>query len=383
MEKKKNEIQNQFEMNQARLQALFDAITDLVFMADSDFNPQLVNKQLDFAGKKCYEAFCGLSEPCSICLVDEVKLTHKPAKTERKINNKIYQATFYPILNEGGAVNDVIEIVRDVTKEKEIEQQLIQSDRLISLGGLVSGIAHEINNPNTFIRGNLSIIKESLEDILPVLDQHWSENPDFKVARLPYRYFREKILLLVSDMQKGADKIMNIVSDLRKFARKDEGLLDEDLDLNRVVESSLRLVHNQIKRSIEVQLKLDQKLPLIKGNVQKIEQVLVNIILNAAQAIKEQKGKKTGQIIIRTFLDQKNQIHLRIKDNGPGMTEDVKNRVFDPFFTTKRSRQGTGLGLSITYGFVEEHGGKISVVSHPGKGSEFKIMLPMRVHKMT
>ncbi|MBT4087635.1 MAG: histidine kinase, partial [Deltaproteobacteria bacterium] len=298
-------------------------------------------------------------------------------------NNKIYQATFYPILNEGGAVNDVIEIVRDVTKEKEIEQQLIQSDRLISLGGLVSGIAHEINNPNTFIRGNLSIIKESLEDILPVLDQHWSENPDFKVARLPYRYFREKILLLVSDMQKGADKIMNIVSDLRKFARKDEGLLDEDLDLNRVVESSLRLVHNQIKRSIEVQLKLDQKLPLIKGNVQKIEQVLVNIILNAAQAIKEQKGKKTGQIIIRTFLDQKNQIHLRIKDNGPGMTEDVKNRVFDPFFTTKRSRQGTGLGLSITYGFVEEHGGKISVVSHPGKGSEFKIMLPMRVPKMT
>ncbi len=370
------EARNQLEKDQARMKALFDAITDLVFMADSDFNPQLVNKQFDFEGKKCYEAFCGFDKPCSVCLVDEVRLTHKPAKTERRIKNRIYQATFYPILNGDDEVNDVIEIVRDITKEKEIEQQLIQSDRLISLGGLVSGIAHEINNPNTFIRGNLSIIKESMDDILPILDQAAAENPDMKIARLPYDFYREKIMLLISDMQKGADKIMNIVSDLKKFARKDEGMMDESLNVNHVVESSLRLVHNQIKRSAEIALELDENLPLIKGNIQKIEQVIVNIILNAAQAIAENKKSREGQITIRTFLDKKNHIHLNIKDDGPGMTEEVKNRVFDPFFTTKRGKQGTGLGLSIAYGFVEEHGGKISVSSFPGRGSEFKIVLP-------
>ena len=259
-----------------------------------------------------------------------------------------------------------------------MEQQLIQSDRLASLGQLVSGIAHEINNPNTFIRGNIGIVAEAMETILPMLDDHAEKNIDFKIARLPYKYFRKNIPILLSDMQKGADRIMNIVSDLRKFARRDEGHLDEDVDFNLVIESSLRLVHNQVKRTANINLDLAEKIPTIKGNVQKLEQVMVNIIINASHAIEQKNNGEMGNIYIKTFLYSNNKLYVQIKDDGTGMTNDVKKRIFDPFFTTKKARQGTGLGLSIAYGIIEEHGGTISVDSWPGEGSEFKIVLPLQ-----
>ncbi len=363
--------------NMARFEALFHAITDLVFMADSNFNIQLVNRRLGSEGKKCYEAFGGFTAPCKECLVDEVKITRKPAKAERRIDNRIYQAIFYPILNDEGELTDVIEVAREITNEKEIEQQLIQSDRLISLGSLVSGIAHEINNPNTFIRGNLSIIGEAMAEILPILDDHAEQNSGFKVARLPYPFFKDKIQLLIKDMQNGADKIMNIVNDLRKFARREEGLLDEDVDINGVIKSSLRLVHNQTKHLAKIHLELDDNLPVTKGNIQKLEQVIVNIILNASQAIAAKNDSKPGNITIKTLVDRCQCIGLQIADDGIGMTDEIKDRVFDPFYTTKRAKQGTGLGLSIAYGFIEEHAGSISVESQAEKGSEFKIVLPV------
>jgi polar amino acid transport system substrate-binding protein len=210
------------------------------------------------------------------------------------------------------------------------------------------------------------------------LDSHAAENTNFKIARLPYNYFRKNIQLLLSDMQKGADRIMNIVSDLRKFARRDEGHLDEDVDINLVIESSLRLVHNQVKRTANIHLDLAEKIPTIKGNVQKMEQVMVNILINASHAIEQKNNGEMGNIYIKTFLYNNNKLYVQIKDDGIGMTNDVKKRIFDPFFTTKKARQGTGLGLSIAYGIIEEHAGTISVDSWPGEGSEFKIVFPLQ-----
>jgi two-component system, NtrC family, sensor kinase len=258
---------------------------------------------------------------------------------------------------------------------KTMQAQMLQSDKLASIGELVSGIAHEINNPNTFIRGNITIVAEALETILPILDEEASRNPGLKVARLPYAHFRENIEQLVADIRSGADKIMNIVSDLKKFARHDEGLLSEDVDANSAIDSCLRLVHNQVKRVAKVHLELAPDLPTFKGNVQKIEQVLVNIIINAAQAIEEKK--QPGNINIFTFLVAKSHVNIRIADDGIGMSEDTKKRIFDPFFTTKRHKHGTGLGLSIAYGIVTEHGGTIEVDSKPGDGSEFRIAIPL------
>src|SRR4030043_191876 len=372
----RKEIAEKFEENSMRLQALFGAITDLVYMTDGDFNLQIVNKKMDIAGKKCYEAFWDYSTPCKGCIAYKVIESKQPAQVETLLKNKFYLVSCYPIFDHKGNVTGLINIVRETTKVKEMEQQLIQSDRLASLGQLVSGIAHEINNPNTFIRGNIGIVAEAMETILPMLDDHAKKNTDFKIARLPYEYFKKNIPILLSDMQKGADRIMNIVSDLKKFARRDEGRLDEDVDFNLVIESSLRLVHNQVKRTANINLDLAEKIPTIKGNVQKLEQVMVNIIINASHAIEQKNNGEMGNIYIKTFLYNNNTLHVHIKDDGTGMTNDVKKRIFDPFFTTKKARQGTGLGLSIAYGIIEEHGGMISADSWPGEGSEFKIVLP-------
>lgn len=258
---------------------------------------------------------------------------------------------------------------------KTMQAQMLQSDKLASIGELVAGIAHEINNPNTFIRGNISIVAEALETILPILDEVARQDPTLKVARLPYAAFRENIEQLVADIRSGADKIMNIVADLKKFARHDEGLLTEDVNVNTAIDSCLRLVHNQVKRVAKVHLELAPDLPTLKGNVQKIEQVLVNIIINAAQAIEE--TKQPGNISIFTFLVAKDHVNIRIADDGIGMSEETKKRIFDPFFTTKRHKHGTGLGLSIAYGIITEHGGTIEVASKPGEGSEFRISIPL------
>jgi two-component system NtrC family sensor kinase len=259
---------------------------------------------------------------------------------------------------------------------KTMQAQMLQSDKLASIGELVAGIAHEINNPNTFIRGNISIVAESLETILPILDEAYRRDPDLKIARLPYAHYREYIEQLVADIRSGADKIMNIVADLRKFARHDEGLLSEDVDVNAAIDSCLRLVHNQVKRVAKVHVELAPDLPTFKGNVQKVEQVLVNIIINAAQAIEEKK--QPGNINIFTFLVAETGVNIRIADDGIGMSEETKKRIFDPFFTTKRHKHGTGLGLSIAYGIITEHGGTIEVDSRPGEGSEFRIAIPLK-----
>jgi PAS domain S-box-containing protein len=373
----RKETAETLQQNSIRLQTLFAAITDLVFMVDGEYRIKMVNRQLDVIGKRCYEVFFDLAAPCEDCPAYVVKRTRQPARNnEQRIGSKFYRVNHYPILDGGGGVTDTLEIVRDITSEKNMQTQLVQADKLASLGQLVSGIAHEINNPNTFIRGNISIVAEALETILPLLDRVHEQAPGLTVARLPYPYFREHVQTLVSDISHGADKIMNIVSDLRKFARQDEGLLIEDVDINDAVKSCLRLVHNQVKRAAAVHLELAPALPAFKGNVQKIEQVLVNIIINAAQAIEE--TKEMGDIWIATSAGPDATVRVAIKDNGPGIAEENRKRIFDPFFTTKRPKRGTGLGLSIAYSIMAEHRGHIEVESTPGKGSEFTMVIPVR-----
>lgn len=142
-----------------------------------------------------------------------------------KHGNRYLQVHALPIYNQDHEVDGILEFYRDVTLEKTYEQQLQQADKLASLGQLVSGIGHEINNPNQFIRGNIKIIKQSIEDMLPIVDDYYKSHPDMKIARLKYDFFREHIMVLVDDMAHGSDRIKAIVEGLRTFVRKDEGLL--------------------------------------------------------------------------------------------------------------------------------------------------------------
>ncbi|KQC12994.1 MAG: hypothetical protein APR63_09745 [Desulfuromonas sp. SDB] len=355
------------------LETLFSAITDPIIVVDHELNIVKSNKEYINSGEKCYKKIFNIDTICENCPVITSFQTKTSVTLERKIDKNYYMLQAYPIINKQGEVENVLEVCNDLTREKQMEMQLIQTDKLASLGKIVSGVAHEINNPNTFIKGNINILKESLKDMLPILDQIYCSNQDLKIARLDYPVFKENILVLIEDMQEGTTRIKKIVDDLRNFARRDEGLLTESVNVNQVIENSIRLVEKQIRRNSELKIKLNPILPKIKGNTQRLEQVMVNLLINAGQAIED----KAGEVSVESRWDQNNgKIIIYVKDNGSGMDQETIQHIFDPFFTTKKNRSGTGLGLSIVYGIIEEHLGKIEVFSMPGQGSTFKISLP-------
>jgi signal transduction histidine kinase len=257
----------------------------------------------------------------------------------------------------------------------ERQRQLVQTEKQASLGQLVAGIAHEINNPIQFIYGNMAILAEAFSDALPVLDAHSAARPDLRIARLDYPFFRKQVPILLTDMANGAARIGSIVRDLKTFARRDEGALDESVDLNEAVQASLRLLHNLV-RHLRVEEDLDPNLPKVRGNLTQIEQVVVNTVQNAAEALG--RDARDGFIRVRTRSeDGGRRVRLSVEDNGAGIPPEVRDRIFDPFFTTKQRSGGTGLGLAITYGIIQQHKGEIHVESEVGAGTAFHFVLPV------
>jgi PAS domain S-box-containing protein len=357
-----------------KLQTLFDAITDQVVLIDRDFKIKMANREGWAGSGKCFARLFNLSQPCAQCPGSMVFQQKKSITMEQKYGEEYYLLQAYPIFDDHGEVEGVLEFSRLITKQKNMEMQLMQTDKLASLGQLVSGIAHEINNPNTFIRGNVTIIQEAMKDILPILDERARNEGNLQIARLNYNVFKDNILILLEDIAQGTSRIKTIVEGLRKFAKRDDGVLNDDVDLNEIIRSCLRLVANQIGRKAKVKLELDGTIPMVKGNSQRLEQVLVNIMINASQAIE----KKMGAITVRTsHLQKENENLLQISDDGMGIQEKTLKQIFDPFFTTKRNQGGTGLGLSIAYGIIKEHKGRIEVESKPGHGTTFSIHIPV------
>jgi signal transduction histidine kinase len=372
--KKLLELSQECGTNRKQLESLFNAITDIIVVIDSDYNILMSNKEEIGNSGKCHQKIFNIDQPCIDCPAVMAFQEAKPVSIEKKADNQHYLLNHYPILNDRGKVENVLEICSNVTKEKQMEFQLLQSYKLASLGKLVAGVAHEINNPNTFIRGNIKIIRESFDDIIPILDESFQNDPNLQIARLNYEIFKENIPILLDDMVEGANRIKKIVDGLRNFAKKDEESLSETVDINQVINNSYRLVENQIRKTANVKLALDRDIPEFKGNIQKLEQVVVNMLINASQAMENGKGC----INISTNYDQEQQeIVLRIEDNGKGIDEKTKKMIFDPFFTTKRDKGGTGLGLSITYGIIKEHQGRIHVDSKVDQGTTFTIQIPV------
>ncbi len=215
-------------------------------------------------------------------------------------------------------------------------------------------------------------MKQALDDMLPIVDDYYKTHPDLKIARLRYDFFREHIMTLVDDMSHGSERIKGIVEGLRGFARKDDGLLVDNVDINTLIGATKRLVQNEVHKHGEITLDLSDNVTPFKGNSQKIEQVLINLIVNASQAIPDDTR---GLIEVRSSMEN-GTVVVEIEDNGKGMDEKTQKQIFDPFFTTKRARGGTGLGLAIVYRIIEEHGGTISVKSVQGEGTKFTIRIP-------
>lgn len=365
-------VNRNWEESKARLETMFDMIPGDVALIDRNRNVVMTNHSEVEPGDKCHRALFNRDRPCEDCRLAKILRDKTPITLSIIHDDRHLEVHAVPIFTKDHEVEGIMEFYRDVTLEKTYQEQLQRADQMASLGQLVSGIGHEINNPNQFIRGNIKILKQALEDILPIVDDYQKDHPDLRVARLPYSFFREHIMVLVNDMAHGSERIKGIVESLRRFVRRDEGQQVDKVDVNTLIEACSRLVHNEVSKRADLELALEPDLPSFTGNSQKIEQVLVNLIVNAAQAMPDDDK---GRITVRSRLENEHVV-FEVEDNGKGMTEKTQKQIFDPFFTTKRARGGTGLGLAIAYRIIEEHGGTISVSSEFGKGTKFVVCIP-------
>ena len=265
--------------------------------------------------------------------------------------------------------------VRRRTEELQMQQQqLIQADKMASLGVLVSGVAHEINNPSSLLLLNLPLLRDAFDDMEEILQAHYERHGDFDIAGLPYSRMRDEMPQLLKDMHDGSMRIQHIVDDLRDFARQKPADEMQSTDLNEVVNRAIRLTDNTIRKSTnDFQVDLGEGLPLFQGHPQRLEQVIINLIVNACQALEN----INEMIFIKTrYRSRKGYLMLQVIDSGCGIDADNLDRVNEPFFTTKREHGGTGLGLSISTTIVGEHGGDMQFES-VGKGTKVTITLPL------
>lgn len=271
---------------------------------------------------------------------------------------------------------------RDITERKQAEErerlhqeQLFQASKMVALGTLVSGVAHEVNNPNNFIRLNTPTLLEAWESIMPILEEYYEKNGDFIIGGMNYTEMREKIPILFSGILDGSKRIMQIVEDLKKFVRKDTSDLTQSVDINAVLKSATSLISNMIKKSTShFSVEYGRDLPVLSGNFQRLEQVFINLIQNACQALPD---AKRGLFVSTSWDEAMNNIVVKVKDEGVGIPSESLAQITDPFFTTKHDLGGVGLGLSISSRIVEEHGGRVTFVSEIGKGTTAEIILPV------
>ncbi len=353
------QAEKQLEQVAQEWRTTFDSITDLISIHDKDNRILRVNKAVAdllkttpqaLIGQFCHEIMHGTKEPPAYCPNRLTLKTGKPAAIENY--NPNFEAYFHestsPIFNDKGEITGSVNVARDITQQKRIEEQLIMTDRLASIGELSSGVAHELNNPLTSVIGFSQLLMEG-------------DAPD---------NIKEDLAIIYTEAQRAAVIVKNLLTFARKHAP-----VKQLSQVNMVIEDVLRLrAYEQKVNNIEVEYRLDTNLPEIMMDHFQMQQVFLNIIVNAESAMLEAHHK--GKLIIATAKSD-NIVKITFTDDGPGITKENLKRIFDPFFTTKEVGKGTGLGLSICHGIVTEHSGKIYARSENGHGAIFVVELPL------
>ena len=271
----------------------------------------------------------------------------------------------------------IIEKKQAEKKALRRREQLVQADKMASLGILVSGVAHEINNPNQFIMSHIEPLKNAWEGAIPVLDRYYEQYGDFRVGGTNYSLIKKKIPQIFLNISKGFKRIKTIVDELRDFVNEKPQDYNAQVNINDIVDSALTLISNMIKNSTDdFSFIKDENIPLITGHYQRLEQVIVNLLQNSCQAV----NSKTDAIHIHTQYDETDQeVMLGIHDGGKGIAQENVAHITDPFFTTKRDQGGTGLGLSISSRIIADHKGSMVFESKKGKGTTVIIRLPVNL----
>jgi PAS domain S-box-containing protein len=269
----------------------------------------------------------------------------------------------------------------DVTQRRKAEelarqqqQKLIQADKMATLGVLVSGVAHEINNPNNFIILNSDNLNDIWKDLRPILQKYREQHGDFMLAGLHFDEIREEVQPLISGISKGANRIRNIVQNLKDFARHEPGDMNQMVQINAVVDAATLILGSLIKKSTDrFSFIRGEGIPPVKGAFQKIEQVVINLISNACQVL---TAKNQAVSVATSYARERGSVIVTVKDEGAGISPENLKHIMTPFFTTKRDSGGTGLGLAISYTIIKDHGGDVSFESEPGKGTIATVSLP-------
>ncbi len=267
---------------------------------------------------------------------------------------------------------------------KSAQSALVQSEKLAGLGQMVAGVAHEINNPLSFVTNNVAVLQRDirgLSELLALYEQGEASLAEHDAElltqiralsqRIDLPYTKANIGEILDRSREGLRRIHQIVRDLRDFARLDQSDL-HDTDINAGIESTVNIIHGMArKKHVEIALQL-RPLPLVAVYPAKINQVIMNLISNAIDAVKD-----GGHVTVQTEVEERH-IRITVTDDGHGVPEEIRDRIFDPFFTTKPIGQGTGLGLSISYGIVQDHGGTMHVSDASGGGARFDVRIPLQ-----
>ncbi|WP_108651041.1 ATP-binding protein [Dongshaea marina] len=272
------------------------------------------------------------------------------------------------------------ELKQALETTRKTQKQLIESEKMASLGVLSAGVAHEINNPLSFIKSNLNtlsnyhhllsdFIRRCYHDRAQGQCPQWLEDKLSDLEQQDIQYILEDLEPLMTESLDGVERVKNIVDGLKSFCHQDEGI-NESIDLNQLIESTLKVAEGELRAHGTITTEF-KSIPEIMGHRGQLAQVILNLLLNAAHAI-----DKGGEIQVRTHSTQ-GEVMVEIKDNGHGIEPELMDKLFTPFFTTRQVGEGTGLGLSISHGIIRAHGGEIKVSSEPGKGTCFSLHLPL------
>ena len=380
--------ESRLQHSKTMLQAVFDGISDPLILVDKQCRVKNINtvatsyygmeKPGDVVGNYCYQVFKGRLEPCDGCDIPQAVLEGQSMTFERKgfmDSERLEQVVLYPVKEKSGESGDAIIRITDITDARKIERQLIQSEKMASLGVLVTSIAHEINNPNNFISFNVPILRDYIQAMIPIIDEYAAGQMDLELCNMTYPEFRKDIDKLLDNIEHGSGRINSVVSNLREFSLDKEKKPKKWIEIEDVIERVLAICNNKIKKTVKSFVQnIPENIPQIYTDPYSLEQILINLLVNASQAVDKQDSRV--DLAIRVGNGENDHIIIKVSDNGCGMDEQTQLKIFDPFFTTKSPAEGTGLGLYVSHNLIADLGGKIEVESKPGVGSTFRVILP-------
>ena len=389
----RRKIEGMLQQSRNTLRSVFDSISDPLIMVDRDICIRMANRAtVDYFHSADYLEILG--KPFSALAQDHFDLdllnsvqsavlhfeelsfeSNSPEKSGK------YEKVFvYPTHEEYRVSGSAIVRISDITKEKIMTTELIQQEKLAALGLLVSSVTHEINNPNNLILFNVPILRDYLGAMLPMVQEQAAGRAGFEIMGMSRDAFQEDVLRLLTNIQNGAERIHATVAKFVGFSKK--RICDKRVPVEpcEPIEKAVSICRHQIKRAIRTfEVDIEANMPTILADPLALEQVIINLLINASQVT----DKEDSRLGLKAFVEKNggNRFTIEITDNGCGMDEETKKKIFYPFFTSRKDGKGTGLGLYIVKSLVDEMTGQIEVQTEPGKGSTFRISIPVNKAK--